>query len=139
MREKNGKFAKGHQITRKLTSEALMKQAYEQYCKHIASGKCKRSWYFKHPEISLTARCLETYIKENPTIFPAIQQQMAEAEAYEHWEALGKKMMIGDIKGGMPVIYQMFMRNKFGWDKETTTHHTFEPEARKLLAKLEGR
>lgn len=128
----------GNQAAKKLTTPELKAEAYKQYCEWIAAGNSKEAWTFKHPELSLTYKTMEKYIRENPSEFPSIQKEQAESQSLEHWLGLGKSMMLGEVKGCQPAIYQMFMRNKFGWDKDTQAKTNVEPEARTLIKKMEG-
>lgn len=118
---------KGNKFATKLKEPAVRQEAYRQYCNWIANGWSKEAFVFDHPIHSVCHKTMERYIKENPTEFPIIHKEKAEAKSYEHWEKLGKQMMLGEIKGAQPAIYQMFMRNKFGWDKE----EKISPEAPK--------
>ena len=124
---------------RKLTEPELRIEAYRQYCEYIAAGKSKEAWTFDHPEITLTWKSMEKYIREFPNELPSNKKEEAEAKSLEHWNKLGVDMMVGVIPKCQPAIYQMFMRNKFGWDRENHVTHSFEPEARTLLAKFEGK
>lgn len=145
MRDEKGKFLKGckrpdHAESQKgnshgtkLKNPSIRKEAFKQYCDWIASGKSKEGWCFEHPEFSVTFRTLEKYIKDNPNEFPPLQKEQAETKSYQVWEQRGYEMMIGNIKGCQPAIYQMFMRNKFGWDKESRVTHSVEPEAKKIF------
>ena len=117
----------------KLKTPELKEQAYDQYCEWVATGNCKRGWHFIHPTITLWAGTMEKYIKNDPESFPAWKLQVAEARSYAVWEDLGKKMMLGEIKGCQPALFQMFMRNKFGWDRETHVVHSNETDVRRLL------
>jgi hypothetical protein len=130
MRDKKGKFQKGHpkiqgaggqignQNATKLKTPELKAEAYRQYCAYIATGGTKEAWVFEHPEVTLTHQTMEKYIEENPFDFPPIHKKIAESKSYEHWLKIGIQMMLGEIKNCQPAIYQMFMRNKFKWDKE---------------------
>lgn len=127
----------GNQNAKKLTTLELCEEAYRQYCAHIAKGWSKEAWYFDHPEITLTSKTMEKYISENPVVFPIIHKEMAEAQSLAHWERLGYEMMTKKGVKSEPALYQMFMRNKFKWDKESKHTFSFEPEARTLLKKWE--
>lgn len=130
---------KGNTHAIKLNTMELKVEAYKQYCDWIAEGKSKESFVFDHPTLTLTHQTMERYIREFPNEFPAIHKLRAEARSLAHWESLGKQMMLGQIEGKIqPAIYQMFMRNKFKWDKEITVNNTYEPEARRLLMYYEG-
>lgn len=108
----------GNQTGLKLKDPDIRIQAYNQYCDWIKSGNPKEAWTFRHPELSCTYKTMEKYIKENPNEFPPIQKELAESESYATWFGLGKEMMLGKVEKCQPAIYQMIMRNKFGWDKE---------------------
>lgn len=109
---------KGNTYATKLKDPVVRQEAYRQYCQWIAGGNTKEAFVFEHPELTVTYKTMERYIRENPTEFPPIQKEVSEAKSYDHWLRLGKSMMLGEVKGAQPAIYQMFMRNKFGWDKE---------------------
>jgi hypothetical protein len=117
MTSSKGGAPKGNKNAVKLTTLALKEQAYQQYCQWIASGRSKEGWTFKHPELSLTHKSMEKYIKEDPVVFPSINKELAEADSFANWETRGLDMISGRSKAE-PALYQMFMRNKFGWDKE---------------------
>ena len=107
----------GNQFGDKL-SEEQKQEAYQQYCQWISEGKSKESWHFEHPELSLTWETMEAYMQKDSKAFASIHMKEAKSKSLEHWESLGKKMMLGHIEGKVqPAIYQMFMRNKFNWDK----------------------
>ena len=108
----------GNQKGLKLKNPDVRKEAYRQYCEWIGKGETKEAWHFEHPELTCTYKTMEKYIKENPLEFPPIQKEIAESKSLEHWLGLGKGMMLGQVEKCQPAIYQMFMRNKFGWDKE---------------------
>jgi hypothetical protein len=127
----------GNKNALKLKTPELKKEAYRQYCSWIASGKSKDGWKFHNSEISLTSKTMEKYIRENPDDFPSIHKEMAEADSFAFWEEIGIKMMLGQVEKPSPAVYQMFMRNKFGWDKETHTSSTSETDVRRLLARWE--
>jgi len=112
---------KGNKNGIKLKTPELRKEAYRQYCEFIATGHSKEEWCFEHPEITLTHKTMEKYIHNDPIEFPPIHKEIAESKSYQHWCELGKKMMLGQIEKSQPAIFQMFMRNKFGWDKEDAT------------------
>lgn len=138
--EKQAESIRGNTHAVKLPTHDLKEDAYRQYCEHIAQGKSKESWYFINPDNpfkSLTFKTMEKYIKEFPNEFPIIQKEIAEAKSLEVWEEKGRNMVDGKQDKCQPAIYQMFMRNKFGWDKQQEVSHTFEPEARRLLDKWE--
>lgn len=147
VRDASGRFDKGNfsggarfgsQCAKKLTTPELCQEAYRQYCEWIAAGNTKEAWVFEHPEMSLTSRSMENYIKNEPDNFPAVHKELAECKSLNYWLQLGKTMMIGDMPKCQPAIYQMFMRNKFGWDKETRNpNKEVEADVRRLLQKIE--
>lgn len=137
MAKKPGTVGKGNQLAKKLKTPDLKEEAYHQYCDWIASGKSKKSWTFDHPHLSLTWETMEKYIREDPSVFDPNKQRQAESASLKVWEQSGYDMMTGKIEKCQPAIYQMFMRNKFGWDKESHVTHSLETDVRKLLSKWE--
>jgi hypothetical protein len=129
-------FEKGNTDAVKLKDDSLKKQAFEQYCAHLAKGKSKKSWCFEHPELTLTWETMEKYIKTNDPVFDPIKKSVAEIKGYAYWEEVAEKSAEGKNQANTASL-QMVMRNKFGWDKESHVNHTYEPEARRLLKKLE--
>lgn len=129
----------GSKNAQKLNTPELQQEAYRQYCDYIATGGTKEAWVFDHPTITITWETMENYIRNDPINFDPIQKKRAEALSYLHWLGLGKEMMVGEIPKCQPAIYQMFMRNKFGWDKESrNTSKEVESDVRRLLQKIEG-
>lgn len=109
---------KGNKNGVKLKDPDVRQEAYRQYCQHIASGESKEAFVFKHESLTCTHQTMEKYIHSDPIEFPPIHKEVAEALSFLHWTGLGKQMMLGQIEKCQPAIFQMFMRNKFGWDKE---------------------
>lgn len=127
----------GNTYATKLKDPEVRQEAYRQYCEWIGGGHSKEAFVFDHPELSVTSKTMDRYLRENPTEFPPIHKEIAEAKSLAIWEKRGLEMMMGDIPKCQPAIFQMFMRNKFSWDKETHVASTVEPEARRLLEKME--
>jgi hypothetical protein len=128
----------GNKNATKLKTSELRKEAYRQYCEYIGGGGSKEEWYFEHTEITLTHQTMEKYIEEDPIEFPPHHKLIAEAKSYQHWVGLGKQMMLGKVEKCQPAIYQMFMRNKFGWDKETRVINSVEPDVKKFFKSLDA-
>ncbi len=130
---------KGNQSAKKLKTPELKKDAYQQYCTWIALGNSKESWTFKHKDMSLTSKTMEKYIRQSEIDFPPIHKLMAEAESLKIWEERGLSMMLGKLEKCQPAIFQMFMRNKFGWDKENYgAKETNEPLIKRIAKKWRG-
>lgn len=127
---------KGNQNATKLKTPELKAEAYKQYCTWISLGHSKESWTLDYPHLLLTSETMEKYIRNNPIDFDPIHKKCAEAKSLEHWESLGKQMMKGEIKGAQPAIFQMFMRNKFGWDKENSKEQSNEEIVSEELVNL---
>jgi len=134
-KKSNAGAPKGNQNAIKLKDSAVKKEAYYQYCDWISKGNSKEAWVFDHPDITLTSKTMDKYILNDPIEFPPIHKERAESKSYEHWLDLGKNMMLGKIEKCQPAIYQMFMRNKFGWDKESVDE-VAECAADKILERL---
>lgn len=120
-------FAKGNDASKKLKNPDLKAEAYRQYCAYLATGKSKQGWYFDHPELTLTWETMEKYIRENPADFEPNKKKLAESRSFETWEGTGMKMLMGEMKAET-ALYQLFMRNKFGWDKQEANKEVSPPE-----------
>lgn len=120
----------------KLTTDELKKEAYRQYCEYIATGKSKEGWVFIHPDMSLTNKTIEKYIRESPTDFPPLQKELAESLSFQQWESRGTSMMTDKGVKSEPALYQMFMRNKFGWDKQKIEVTTIRTAADDILDRM---
>lgn len=143
-KDNKGRFVKGNKLSpgaalgnkcgTKLKEPDIRQEAYKQYCEYLASGRSKQGWTFRHPELSCTHETMEKYISENPTEFAPINKKLAESSSFNVWEEKGMNMLNSPEKC-QPAIYQMFMRNKFGWDKESVDDIA-ECAADKILERL---
>lgn len=106
----------GNKHAVKLTNPELKKQAYDQYCAHIASGQPHKAWCFEHPDITLTARTMEKYMKEEPDVFPPIHKEVAESKSLKYWFNVLADSATGKNRRANTASLQIIMRNKFGWD-----------------------
>lgn len=145
-RDSKGKFIEGNQTGHaafgnqngvKLKDPDVRQRAYKSYCEWLATGRSKEAWKFQSEELSCTHKTMEKYIAANPSEFPVIHKEMAEADSFNVWEQRGISMMLGEIKSE-PALFQMFMRNKFGWDKEEKADTTVS-YAEKVLDHIMGR
>lgn len=146
-RDAKGRFAhgntfgegalEGNQHAVKLKTDELKLEAYRQYCQWISEGNSKEAWCFEHEYITLTWQTMENYIKNDPLVFNPIHKLIAECKSYSYWLQLGKKMMVGEMEKCQPAIYQMFMRNKFKWDKEEKKSlEDIESDLRRIARKM---
>lgn len=106
----------GNTNAKKLKTPELKLEAYRQYCEHLARGKSKESWYFEHPDMSLTWETMEKYIKED-VVFEPIKKKIAEAKGFAMWETVLEESAKGKNTKANTATLQMLMRNKYGWDK----------------------
>ena len=124
----------------KLKSPDLRQEAYESYCSHIARGKVKKSWYYEHPDASLTWETMEKYIRENESEFDPIKKKIAEAKGLMYWEGKVEEAAIGTNKDASIPGLQMVMRNKFGWDKveaaDVTVAEEYKGNHNKLMSQI---
>ena len=128
----------GNQSAKKSTTLELKQEAYRQYCAHIAAGKSGRSWVFKHPELTLTARTMEHYMK-NEHDFPPEHLEVAKSEGFAVWEDIVSNSASGKNTKANTASLQMVMRNKYNWDKINPNTHNDETaaiESNKVLDKL---
>jgi hypothetical protein len=128
----------GNQNGLKLKDLNIRQIAYEQYCAHLAEGNSRRSWCFEHPEFSCTYKTMEKYIKDEVE-FPIIKREMAETKGYRTWESLVQETAKGKTNACVPAL-QMFMRNKYKWDRIDQVHDdddgTSQVAHEKLLSQL---
>lgn len=94
------------------------KEAYKSYCAWIAQGNSKEAWCYESKTMDLSYKTMEKYIKQYPDDFPIIHMEKAQSQSLKIWEERGLTMMLGQLEKCQPAIFQMFMRNKFGWDKD---------------------
>lgn len=122
MKNKNLSDAmKGNKNRVALKEPEIRQIAFKQYCDHIASGKAKQSWRFRHPDYPnyfCTWETMDTYIKENNAEFPSIQREAALIDGYYHWEQIVADSATGVNEKANTASLQMIMRNKFKWDKQ---------------------
>lgn len=107
----------GNQHAKKLDTPELRQEAYRQYCDYIATGYQKKSWYFDHPDITLTWETMEKYIRLYPDEFDSTQMQIAEAKSLRYWEEILYAAARGINKDANIAGLQIIFRNKFKWDK----------------------
>lgn len=107
----------GNQRAKKLDTPELMEYAYKSYCSHLAKGKSKISWNLKTP-VKLTWQTMETYIKENPTVFNAIDKEIALSDGFAVWEQVIEDSAKGNNKNANAATLHLVMRNKYGWDRK---------------------
>jgi len=107
----------GRKNNEKLTTDKLRKEAFKQYCEHMAAGKSKRSWYFDHPTINLTYKSIDNYIKDYPEIFDEAALEVAKTKGYGFWEKVVGDSALGKNTKANTATLQMLMRNRFGWDR----------------------
>lgn len=117
MSAEDGRFTIGNKAAVKLKTIELKLEAYKQYCEHIAAGKSKSAWRLQHPEVSLTWRHMERYIREEPEIFDPTFKEIAECDSLNFWEQQVINAALGVNKDANVAALQMLMRNKFKWDR----------------------
>ena len=110
-------FQEGNQFAKKLKTDELKKEAYRQYCQHIAEGYPKKAWCLRHPDITLTWETMEKYIKESETDFDPLKKKIAESKGLRYWDSLIRDSASGRNSKANTATIQMVMRNKYGWDK----------------------
>lgn len=124
----DGTFAPGNQIARKLTTDELKQEAYRQYCAHLAKGLIKDNWYFEHEDLSICYETMESYIKNEPSVFKPIQKKIGWAKGYQYWEAEVGKAALGENSKADIAGLQMIMRNKYKWDAKETSSSALTQE-----------
>lgn len=95
----------------------VLKDAYKDYCAHLAKGKHKKSWWYDKNGYECTWFTMEKYIAESKALDP-IKKEMAISQGLHIWEGICEESANGKNKKANTASLQMVMRNKFGWDKE---------------------
>lgn len=106
---------KGNQNAIKLRDPEVRQEAYRQYCDHLSKGNSKKSFVFEHPSLRCTSELIEKLIKDEEEFDP-LEKQIAEAKGYYVWEQRVIDHVLGD-KSINTAALNMWMRNRFGWDK----------------------
>jgi len=77
----------GNKYGTKLKDPEVRQEAYRQFCAHVATGKPIQSFFFKHPEYSVSYKTMLRYIKESPEEFPSLLMEEAQAKKLDYfWE-----------------------------------------------------
>lgn len=108
----------------KLKTPELLKEAFESYCKHIASGYPKEAWFFEKDGVPMCGwRTIETHIEEmtnseglSDVDLSSIKMSRAESARYKHWYDIVIASANGKNQKANTASLQMAMRNMFGWD-----------------------
>ena len=109
----------GNQNAVKLRTKAQKLKVFKDYCAWIATGNSKEAWTYDKDGLTLAWQAMEMYIKDDLELKPFKHlKRNAEAKSLQVWHGKGLKMMEGKVDKCQPAIFQMFMRNKFGWDKK---------------------
>lgn len=109
----------GNKSALKLKTPELRKEAFRQYCEHIAGGWQKKSWYFVHPDITCCWATIEKTILDFSEEFDLEHIAVAQAKSMKFWETILYDAAKGAAKDCSPASLQMIFRNKFGWDKNS--------------------
>lgn len=110
---------KGNCLARKLKTSELRSEAYKQYCDHLARGDSKETWYFDHPELTLVHESMEKYIRDFPDELATIKKDIALRKGQAIWESIVQDSAKGINPKANVASLQMWMRNRFGWDRNT--------------------
>lgn len=106
----------GNQYGIKLKDKEIRQLAYKSYCEHLAKGKSKDSWVFRHGEYVCCYKTFQKYL-EDVSEFPPIHKDAAFADGYREWENVVEGSAKGINTKANTASLQMLMRNKYGWDK----------------------
>lgn len=117
-RQRSSEANIGNTYAKKLVTIELKKEVFASYLAHIAKGKSKKSWWFDNGEITITWQCMDSYIRDEPSLFSSLQIERAKSNGYQIWEQVAEDSATGVNKDANTASLQMVMRNKFRWDKE---------------------
>lgn len=104
-------------ISTALITAPLRRRAYRQYCDWVSQGRSPKSFVFRAGCTIVTGKTMEKYMITFPEDMPEELFLAAAADGLDHWENIGRKMMMGQVKNHDGKIWAMFMKNKFDWDK----------------------
>lgn len=125
-------YNKDNKFALKLTTDELKQEAYKQYCDHLSKGYPKEAWWFEHPDVTICFKTMENYIKESPKDFPTTHRTKAHSKGLKHWIDVGINMMTSQDRC-QPAIFQIMMRNIYGWDKESVEEKVDKEKKEKSL------
>jgi hypothetical protein len=140
MRLRNAENQTGNTYNNKLVKfPEECQKAYKDYCAWLSQGNSIEAWCYESDVMTLSYKTMEKYIREFPHDFPPHHKEIALTKSLRIWEERGLEMMIGKIDKCQPAIFQMFMRNKFSWDKDTNANKNSNVTlVEKLLDKLDN-
>ena len=64
-------------------------KAYKEYCEWLSKGNSIEAWSYVSPEMTLTYKTMEKYIRELPDDFPPIHKEIALTKSLAVWEERG--------------------------------------------------
>lgn len=112
----------------KLKEKDVRQDAYDDYCAHLAEGRGKRGWFYDKDGYSCSYETMEKYIKDEIEFDPS-KKLNAEAKGYRCWESVVMDSANGRNKHANTATLQMFMRNKYGWDRADQNQEKSESTA----------
>lgn len=107
----------GNQHAKKLKTIEIKMKVYKDYCDHIAEGWPKKAWYYEKDGLTICYKTMENYLKTDND-FPSSHKTIAEAKALRKYIEWGRAMMLGQVEKSQPALFQILMRNMFGWDRD---------------------
>lgn len=131
-------FTEGHTTNVKLHTPELKKEAFRQYCDHIAKGRPKKAWRLRKLGFTLTWETMEKYIKDDPTTFDPSQKKQAEADSLERWFSVLEDIATGNNQKGNVAATQIIMRNMHKWDSKDHSAEDNDGTALEANEKLMG-
>lgn len=118
-------FKPGNELAKKLVSDEMKREAYKQYCEHIAKGYPRKAWRFRHPDVSITWNTIEKYIKEEPEVFDPIKKEVAAADSLQYWFSYLADSAKGENQKANVASLQIILRNMHAWDaKDPQQQHS---------------
>jgi hypothetical protein len=114
-----GKSHLGNTYGLAIKDPEVRQKAYKSLCEHLSKGLSYHSWFYEDEEgNSCVGKTMLSYIKGNPSEFPSIKKDVADAKGFAFWEGVLMDSATGKNKDASTASLQMIMRNKYGWDKE---------------------
>ena len=132
------KFQKGNTLSKSKIKDDEKHLAYAQLCDHVRGGYALESWRFRHsdyPQSKLSWKTMLAWVSANPLEYDIRDYELAKIDGFWFWEKAIVNHALA-IKKGDTAGLQIIMRNRFGWDKESTINMSVEADFQKKVAEI---
>lgn len=121
----------------------MKQRAWIAYLAHLRMGYSREAFVYREGGNSFTETCsyktLDNLASENNPDFPKSQLDDAICDARLRYEKLGDDLLTGKIPNGNAAVFQIIMRNRFGYDKpQANMQISIEADFLKKVALIES-